>query len=581
MKSGENETADLFRVLELFKGTRRFAVTQSGLSLVEGFCEAAILTLFARLALGAVNGTSDSVFIPGFGVQSTSWGLTTLLSLVLVRFISGLGGAWCSNRLQFSLVRSLRLGAIESYSVASWSAQSSMDQGALQQLVVSIPNSLGSNLAGLISYFSQIVIMLAMLSYAFVTDPKLTGLLVLVIGLSTFLFKPLRHWIRQKSARALIEQQRLSRVTSELSDMKFEIQAFGVEREAVAPVVRAINEESSLQEAAGRIRGIIVPSFTSILYLSVTFGLLLLANSSTENFESTGPVLLVVLRSLSYGVSIQQAASGIAVIIPSLNAIEEVTQRLEGEKVVWGDVLFNGCDSLKFKNVCYSYPGAKKETLKDVNIDFHAGGKIGIVGPSGGGKSTLIRLALGVIPPTSGEVLLNGTSIRDFERTSLAARIAVVPQYAAVFEGSIADNLTLFRETISERDMKDALEIADLRADIEELPDGLESVLGPGHLQLSGGQQQRLAIARAFSGRPDLVVMDEPTSSVDSLSEVSISEAIGNLPAGVTLLIVSHRMKILEGCDQLVVIENGRVSAVGDPEEILNTSEYVRALDLI
>lgn len=242
--------------------------------------------------------------------------------------------------------------------------------------------------------------------------------------------------------------------------------------------------------------------------------------------------------------------------------------------------MFHGYETLEFRDVSYEYPSSHEPAVKNVTIALQTGGKIGIVGPSGGGKSTLVKLALGIIQPTSGQVLINGTSVQEFNRTEVSRKVAVVPQSAAVMRGSIAHNLRFFREEISESDMWNALRIADLEQEIRLLPDGLETVIGTGHRQLSGGQQQRIAIARAFAGRPELVVMDEPTSSVDAVSEASISGAIDHLPSGVTVLIVSHRMRILEGCDQLIVIEDGTISACGAPDEILNESAYARALDL-
>lgn len=574
------EARDARRVLRLLTGHRRYASIQVAVSFAEGFLEAAILTMFARLALVTVSGGTGLVYVPGIGQSSFTYAFVTLASLVVARFAVALSATWAANRLQFRLVSTLREQAVQSYTDASWTAQDNMDHGALQQHIVTLPNGISSSLSGLISYMSQMIVMIAMLSYALLTDALLTGTLILIIGSLTFIFKPLRLWIRNRSARALKEQQRLSAMTAELSDVKFEIQAFGVAEKIGQPIREVIKQEASLQESASRIRGSIVPAFTSILYLAVTFGIFVLTKTSSDQFEKTGPILLVVLRSLSYGAAIQQAASGIATIMPSIHLVENASKDLKSSRRSWGRHPFQTCESLALDRVSYRYPGSHDYALKEISLEFSVGGKVGIVGPSGGGKSTLIRLALGVIDPTCGEVRLNGTNIHQFARSDLSRRIAVVPQAASMLQGTISHNLVFFREGISEFDMWAALRVADLEGEIRALPEGLETVIGAGHVQLSGGQRQRLAIARAFSGKPELVVMDEPTSSVDLLSEASISDAIDNLPLGVTVLIVSHRMRILEGCDQLVVVENGRISAAGPSDEILNTSEYVRSLEI-
>lgn len=575
-----SEARDLRRVLALFKGHRRYALLQVTFSVVEGFCEAAILTLFARLAIRSVSEEADSVFVPGVGDRSTSFALCMLVALVVARFFMAGSSVWFANRLQFRLVRTFRENAVKNYTEASWTAQDQMDHGALQQLIITLPNGIGSNLSGLISYLGQFSIMCAMLVYALFTDAKLTALLVVAIGLSTFLFRPLRKWIRKRSARALTVQQELSHAAAEVSSMKFELQAFRISQRVAAPLLQSVEEEASVSEKAGRLRGTIVPTFTTFLYLAVTFGLVVLAQGSGDDLDQTGPILLVVLRSLSYGVSIQQAASGISVVMPLIEAVSKQSERLEISHRKWGHLPLEKCVSLEFENVNFLYPGSAVMTLEEINATFEIGGKIGIVGPSGGGKTTLVRLALGVVDPTSGKVLLNGSDLRRFDQRDLARKITVVPQAAAMLRGTIAFNLAFFRDGISEDAMWEALRFADLEGEIQRLPNGLNTIIGTGHLQLSGGQQQRLAIARAFVGRPELVVMDEPTSSVDALSEAAISQAISNLPAGVTVLIVSHRMRILEGCQQLIVVQDGRISAMGTPDEILTASEYARRMDL-
>jgi len=145
--------------------------------------------------------------------------------------------------------------------------------------------------------------------------------------------------------------------------------------------------------------------------------------------------------------------------------------------------------------------------------------------------------------------------------------------------GTIAENVRLFRSGISDENIWSALVLADIADEVRALPDGLETVIGSGQRTLSGGQMQRLAIARAFAGQPDFVLMDEPTSSIDAVSEASVSDAIERIPSDVTLMIISHRMRILRGCDLLVVIEGGRVTAVGHPQEVEQQSAYVRSLD--
>ena len=133
----------------------------------------------------------------------------------------------------------------------------------------------------------------------------------------------------------------------------------------------------------------------------------------------------------------------------------------------------------------------------------------------------------------------------------------------------------MYRDGISDDDLWWALGVADLTGEVRSMPNELNTMIGAGARALSGGQQQRLAIARAFATRPDLVVMDEPTSSIDAMSEAAVSDAIERLPEDVTVVIVSHRMRILRGCDRLIVVEGGRITANGPPERVLESSQYL------
>ena len=561
-------------------GKRRLAVGQVAVSFLEGSLEAAILTLFARLALRAVETDASTVFVPGLGEQALSISLALLLVLIGLRLSAGLSNVFLSNRLQYAVVRGIRSDALAAYSASSWLSQSKLDDGAVQQLIVTIPNGMSSQLAGLINNFGHVAIMLSMLGYSMLTDARLTSMLILVIILATFILRPLRALIKRSAARALNFQKDLSSGVAQLVGIRFEVQSFGLAAAASAPLRGAVQSEAVQSERLGRLKGSVVPLFTTVTYLAVTLSILVLVNTDSGNLEKTGPILLVVLRSLSYGTAIQQAASGLASVRPSLELLRTRIDELRGGQISWGNRELERFESCRLDRVTFTYPSAKDKALQESSLEITRGMRVGLVGPSGSGKSTITRLVLGLLQPQGGQILVNGESLHHYDRESWSRQVGVVPQAAQVISGSIADNLRFYRVGITDEALWEALEVADFRNEIAALPAGLETRVGPGHRALSGGQQQRLAIARAFAARPEFVVMDEPTSSVDAVSEGAVSDAIDTLPSGVTVIIVSHRMRILRGCDMLVVVEGGRISAVGTPEEVESKSAYVRSLDV-
>ena len=569
--------AGLSRVWRLLRGRRRLAVVQSLLSLAEGLIEAAILTVFARVALTAVTDGADRVEIPLVGERSTSVTLTVLGILILIRLIAGALVAMALGHLQFQMVTAIRSQVVMSYSRGSWRSQSDLDEGGLQQLLVTLPNSASSTLSGLLTHFGHLLIMAAMLGYALFADPVLTLALIAAIVVASLAFIPLRRWIKSRSARVLDRQRSLSTAATELSALKFEVQAFGIGERIARPLRNLIVVEGRLARRVSVVKSMVVPLYTTMTYSAVAVGLVILQGTSADGLNDVGPILLVVLRSLAYGQGIQQAAVAIASLMPILDFLRDQVESFDSHRVDWGSKSLVGIDRIQLDDVSYAYAEADGSALRDAFVTVTRGERIGIVGPSGSGKSTLVRLLLGLVVADSGSVLVNGTPIHEHDREMWSQRIGVVPQAAQVVHGSLADNLRMYRDGISDDDLWWALAVADLAGDVRSMPNGLSTEIGAGARALSGGQQQRLAIARAFATRPDLVVMDEPTSSIDVMSEAAVSDAIERLPEDVTVVIVSHRMRILRGCDRLIVVEGGKITANGPPQKVLDSSEYLAA----
>jgi len=566
-------------VASLLRGRRLAVGAQVGVSFLEGVFEAAILTLLARLALVAVDTDDATVYIPGLRERSMLLAFGVLLSLVALRLVCGLLSTYFGNRVQFSMVEELRTQAVNGYTASSLRSQMMLDDGALQQLIVTLPSNISGQISNLMLSASQVIMMVAMLTYSMLTDALLTAGLIVAIVVATFIFKPIRKLIKQRSSLALREQQTLASKTAELGALRFEVQAFGVGEQMAVPVHRVIQRETALTEKVGRLKGSLVPLYTTISYLAMLGALALLAASDPSNLAKTAPVLLVVLRSLAYGAAIQQAAAGVAGMKPSLELLTQRFGNLRSASHSWGREPLRRFESCEFRGVEFSYAAGHLPALQDISFEIRRGQKVGLVGPSGGGKSTAARLMLGLLRADSGRVLVNGQDLHVHSRVDWSNRIGVVPQSGQIMTGTIAENVRLFRSGISDENVWSALELADIAEEIRALPHGLETLIGSGQRALSGGQMQRLAIARAFAGQPDFVLMDEPTSSIDAVSEAAVSDAIERVPSDVTLMIISHRMRILRGCDLLIVIEGGRVTAVGHPQEVEDQSAYVRSLD--
>ena len=565
------------RIWRLLRGNRLLALGQSALSLMVGVTEAAILTVFARIALAAVSDGRDMVTIPLLGQSGVMATFAVLGALIGVRLLIGSCVAVAMGHLQFQMVTTIRSEVLASYSQGSWRSQADLDEGGLQQLLVTLPNTASSSLAGLLTHFGHLLIMIAMLGYALFSDPVLTIALIVAIVASSVAFIPLRRWIKSRSARVLDRQRGLATAANELSAMKFEVQAFGIAERMSRPIRELIIREGRMARRVSVAKAMVVPLYTTLTYLAVAVGLVILQGTSTDGLDEVGPILLVVLRSLAYGQGVQQAAVAIASLMPILDFLQKEVEKFQERRLTWGSKQLKAIDGLQFEGVSFSYAQSDGVALRAASLSIGRGERVGIVGPSGSGKSTLVRLMLGLLTVDSGRVLVNQLSLHEHDRDSWSRRIGVVPQSAQVLRGSLSDNLRMYRDGIMDDDLWWALEIADLADDVRAMPQALDTEIGVGARTLSGGQQQRLAIARAFATRPDLVVMDEPTSSIDAMSEAAVSDAIERLPDDVTIIIVSHRMRILRGCDRLIVVESGEITANGPPEQVLDSSPYLVA----
>ncbi len=226
--------------------------------------------------------------------------------------------------------------------------------------------------------------------------------------------------------------------------------------------------------------------------------------------------------------------------------------------------------AIEFKHVSFSYPSGQ-QVLKGFDLEVPAGQKVGLVGRSGAGKSTIIALLQRLYDPDSGAVLIDGQNIAHVTQESLRASIAVVQQEISLFHRSLLENLRYGRPDASDEEVFRAVEAARCTEFINRLPQGFDTVVGERGMKLSGGQRQRLAIARAFLMDAPIVVLDEATSSLDTESEQSIQEALSRLFKGRTVFAIAHRLSTLDAFDRIVVLERGLIVEDGAPVRLLQT----------
>jgi subfamily B ATP-binding cassette protein MsbA len=237
--------------------------------------------------------------------------------------------------------------------------------------------------------------------------------------------------------------------------------------------------------------------------------------------------------------------------------------------------------TIQFQDVSFSYRARdgrpNREVLTDLNLHVPGGSRVALVGCSGAGKTTMASLIPRFYEATSGRILIDGKDVRHFTLKSLRENVSLVSQDALIFSASVRDNLLYARADATEEMQWQALEMANLRPFIEELPDGLDTIIGERGVKVSGGQRQRLALARAFLKDSKIVILDEATSAVDSESENLIHEAMERLMVGRTVFLIAHRLRSAITADMIVVLDRGRIVETGSHAELLRRRQrYAR-----
>jgi ATP-binding cassette subfamily B protein len=227
--------------------------------------------------------------------------------------------------------------------------------------------------------------------------------------------------------------------------------------------------------------------------------------------------------------------------------------------------------SITFNNLSFHYK-QNRPILKNISFSINPGEKVAIVGPSGSGKSTLVKLLFRFYDPTAGSILINQQDISQVTQHSLRKAIGIVPQDTVLFNQSIFENIRYGDPTATDEDVEAAIKLAHLKSFIESLPEGSKTVVGERGLKLSGGEKQRVAIARTLLKKPDILVFDEATSSLDSKSEKAILEAIDEISEGYTTISIAHRLSTIKNSDQILVIDNGELVETGTHQQLLEAN---------
>jgi ABC-type multidrug transport system fused ATPase/permease subunit len=438
--------------------------------------------------------------------------------------------------------------------------------------ITQIQDTLTSTIA---EFLRQLILIVGGVALLATESIKLTLLMLSVVPLVAVAAVIFGRFIR-KFAKSVQDKVAESQVIVEETMQGISIvKAFANEWYEIARYDGKIKEVVKLAIKGGKYRGYFASFIIFCLFGAIVAVVWFGVRLSISGEMSVGQLISFVLYSTFVGASFGGIAELYAQIQKAIGAtervfelLEETPEKINSKKNTSSLEKIKG--NVTFKNVAFTYPSRTEiKVLKGVNFTANFGQKIAIVGPSGAGKSTIASLLLRFYNIDSGEILIDGKNIYDFELENLRGNMSIVPQDVILFGGTIKENIAYGKPDATEEEILLAAKQANAFNFIEGFPEKFETIVGERGIKLSGGQRQRIAIARALLKNPSILILDEATSSLDSESERLVQEALEILMQGRTSIIIAHRLSTIRSADQILVLDNGEITEQGTHQELM------------
>lgn len=505
-----------------------------------------------------------------------------ILSVLVAVLIANVSTNFSANlrELIFDKVLSLSMEDIGSFSKASLITRSTNDITQIQVfLVMGLQMIIRSPIMAI---WAMLRISNSEWAWTFVTIIAAV-ILFAIIGISMFFAIP-RFKLRQQLT------DRLNLVTRENLTGIDVIRAYNAEAYQTNQFEEANTEFTNTNIFVNRIMAIMHPSIFIVmnaLTLAIYWiGALLIQNTQAGN------ELLLFSDMIVFSTYAMQVIMSLLMLIVVFAIFPQA--KVSGDRILevldTESTILKGTETaghtdklgeIEFKNVSFRYPNVESNVLKDLSFKVNAGETLAIIGATGSGKSTLINLIPRFYDTTSGEVLVNGRNVRDYEENALNNTIGYVTQSAILFSGNIAENIAYGdndQKIATDDDIHKAAEIAQASEFIEKMDDGYESHVAQSGTNFSGGQKQRLSIARAIARKPEILIFDDSFSALDFKTDRQLRQALQGEMKGTTKVIVAQRVGTIKDVDQIIVLEEGRIVGKGTHRELLETNDVYREI---
>ena len=541
-----------------------------------------LIAPYAALIINPNILTEKYSFLLNFGIPIFSEDILFIMSVLLVSIfvIKALGLSlinwviftFCYNRQV--KIRSKLMGFYQAMSYIEYTQRNSAEYIYNINLVATFTQG---TLVSILRISTEIIVGSLIFLFLAFQDAFVLFMLVILLGSFTFIYDFIfRKKITQYGKLLNIYSTEMFKNIKESVNGIKEVRILGKEDYFFNRVIKNTIGLSKAMKMSDFISSI-PRYFLELLMILFVVLLVVFYSLQEKNLELVVPVLTMFsVAAIRLFPSVNQIVSGISHIRfgrPAVSLLYEDIKK--SENIIIEEPLSNmktatEFESIEVNNISFSYPTRDYKVISDLSFKINKGDSVGIIGPSGSGKTTLLDILLGLIEVDTGSILYNGKDLSE-HRQEWKSHVAYIPQNVFIIDDNIVRNIALgvSDELVDFARLNNAIDQSKLRELVEQMPEGINTMLGESGIQLSGGQRQRIALARAFYHNRDVLVMDEATSSLDNETEKEIVNEISNLKVEKTLIVIAHRLSTVKHCDHIYRIEKGVIIAQGDYSSVV------------
>lgn len=521
----------------------------------------------------------------GIAKGDTSYIVRMFILMIVFAIIGLIGGIGCSvyaSRAAINFATDVRK---DLYETIIYFSNRNKDRFTIGKLITNLTSDLEMIQRALLMLLKIFVrgpmLFIGAVLIVFFTAREFFNILLVVVPILIFLM----YYFTMMSGKLFHKVQKVVdkvniSVQENLSGIRV-IKAYNRKRHQIDRFANINDELMKRSIFADQIIGVLMPLTMFVVNMGIVAALWLGAIKIEGNVIEVGAILafinylMIVMQGLT---SSSMVLIQLARAIPSAGRIVEVLEEESDIQNNQAAVKEPIRGEVTFENVSFAYIEENEPVLKNISFHVHPGETVGIIGMTGSGKSTLVKLLPRLFDVQAGSVKIDGVDVRDYDLETLRQAIGFAPQKATLFSKTIEQNIRYGNENASIKEIEEALDATSAKEFIEKLEDGTNHLVTQGATNLSGGQKQRLAMARAFVRKPQILVLDDVTSAVDSISERKIQNAIRDNFANSTKFIVSSKISSIRHAEQIIVLDDGRIIGIGKHEELLTSCPLYREM---